>query len=160
MAHYLQQLLQMRGPLFGIGLKKLEQATGNSGIDTKLIGDIHERAYAVMRRLGLDPKNTTSRELWAALQGKYPKDTLKDTDYVGLMTVDGVMSFNSDDARRNKNCDFAERTVSAMQQALAGEIVARYQATGRNTRMHIKALVQESGMMKLDLQDKQKGEIR
>lgn len=157
MARYLQQLLQASDPLFSIGLNKLEQATGDAGIDVKLIGDIHEQAYGVMRRLGLDPKNTTSKELWAALHGKYPKDTLKQSAYVGLVTVDGVVSFNENDVKRNKNHSFAERTTDAMRQALADEIAKRYQATGRETYAHIKALMDESGMQTLNLQDKQKG---
>lgn len=158
MAQYLQQLLQARDPLFSIGLKKLEQATGNMGIDVKLIGDIHERAYAVMRRLGLDPKNTTSRELWVALHGKYPKDTLKQTAYVGLVTVDGVVSFNENDVKRNKNHGFSERTIDALRQSLADEIARRYLAAGNETCEHIMALMRESGIETFNLQHKQKGE--
>lgn len=158
MARYLQQLLQANDPLFSIGLKKLEQATGNSGIDVKLIGDIHEQAYAVMRRLGLDPKNTTNKELWTALHGKYPKDTLKHTSYVGLVTVDGVISFNENDVKRNKNHSFAERTTDAMRQSLADEIAKRYLATARETYEHVQTLMRESGIQTLNLQHKQGGE--
>lgn len=157
MAHYLQQLLQADDPLFSIGLNKLEQATGNRGIDVKLIGDIHERAYAVLRRLGLDPKNTTNKELWAALHGKYPKDTLKHSAYVGLVTIDGVVSFNENDVKRNKNHGFAERTSDSMRQALASELAERYLATGRDTYEHIKALMKESGIDTFSLQHKQEG---
>lgn len=158
MAGYLQQLIQTDSPLFGIGLKKLEQATGNQGIDAKLVGNIHERAYAVLRRLGLDPKNTTNKELWAALHGKYPKDTLRNADYVGLVTIDGVVSFNQNDVKRNKNHSFAERSTDAMRQALAEEIAKRYLATGRETQGHIETVMNESGIQTLSLQRKQKGE--
>lgn len=76
MARYLQQLLGAREPLFSAGLQKLERATGNTGIDAKLIGDIHERAYVAMRQLGLDPKDTTTKELWQALGGSNAKQAL------------------------------------------------------------------------------------
>lgn len=158
MAKYLQQLLQANEPLFTVGLKKLEQATGNRGIDVKLIGDVHERAYAVLRRIGLDPANTTSKELWAALHGRYPKDTLRDTDYVGLVTVDGVVSFNKNDVKRNKNRSFNERTADSMRQSLADEIAKRYLATGRQTYEHIETMMHESGIQTLNLQRKQEGE--
>lgn len=157
MATYLQQLLGARDPLFNIGIKKLEQATGNTGIDAKLIGDIHGQAYAVMRRLGLDPANTTNKELWAALHGKYAKDTLKQTEYAGLVTVDGVVSFNQNDVKRNKNHTFAERTTDAMRQALADELAQRYMATGRQTFAHIKTMMDESGIQTLNLQHLQGG---
>ncbi len=160
MANYLQQLLQANDPLFSIGLKKLEQATGNNGIDVKLIGDVHERAYAVMRRIGLDPKNTTNKELWVALHGKYPKGTLKATAYVGLVTVDGVISFNENDVKRNKNHSFADRTTDAMRQSLVDEIANRYLATGRDTYEHIKTLMAESGIMTFNLQNKHGGETK
>lgn len=155
MAKYLQQLLHATDPLFTIGMQKLERATGNSGIDVKLIGDIHERAYDVMRRLGLDPKNTTTKELWQTLHGKYPKGVLKNTAYVGLVTVDGVISFNENDVKRNKNHSFADRTTDAMKQSLADEIAKRYLATGRETYAHIESLMRESGIQTLNLQHNQ-----
>lgn len=155
MAKYLQQLLQASDPLFTIGMKKLELATGGRGIDVGLIGDIHERAYGVMRDLGLDPKNTTTKELWLALHGKYPKGTLKNTAYVGLVTVDGVISFNENDVKHNKNHSFADRTADAMKQSLAGEIAKRYLATGRETYTHIEALMSESGIRTFNLQHNQ-----
>lgn len=157
MAHYLGQLLQVDTPLFAIGMQKLEQATGNTGIDTKLIGDIHEKAYAVMRKLGLDPQNTTNRELWTALHGEYPKNTLQGSEYAGLVTVDGVVSFNKNDVSRNKNRAFGERTTEALQQALVKEITERYLATGRETMPHVEQLLKESGITTMNLQHRQKG---
>ena len=157
MARYLQQLLDAKEPLFSHGLQKLEQATGNSGIDTKLIGDIHALAYEVMRSIGLDPKDTTTRELWAALHGRTPKGLFKNTAYVGLITVDGVVSFNENDVKRNKNRAFGERTADAMRQSLAQEIKKRYQASGRETAAHVKALMADAGIATLNLEKTKKG---
>ena len=158
MAKYLQQLLDAKEPLFTHGLSHLEKATGNTGIDTRLIGDIHEKAYAVMRKLGLDPQDTTTKELWAALHGKYPKDTLKNTAYVGLVTVEGVVSFNENDVKRNKNRGFEDRTSDAMKQALVEEIRRRYLAVSRQVREHIKVLMDDAGIKTLNLDDEPKGE--
>ena len=160
MANYLQQLLGAKEPLFSAGLAKLERATGARGVDTKLIGDIHERAYAAMRQLGLHPADTTSKELWMALHGKYPASILSNTDYVGLVTVDGVVSFNANDVKRNRNRSFSDRTCDAMRQALVHELQSRYQATGRDTSGHIEALVQDAGMTTFNLQANRKVEKR
>ena len=157
MARYLQQLLDAKEPLFSHGLTRLEKATGNTGIDARLIGDIHEKAYAVMRKLGLDPSDTTTKELWAALQGRYPKDTLKSTPYVGLVTVDGVVSFNENDVKRNKNHGFSERTSDAMRQALVTELQRRYSAANGSVSAHVKELMADSGIQTLSL-DQNPGE--
>lgn len=158
MAKFLQQLLDAKEPLFSHGLTHLEKATGNTGIDARLIGDIHEKAYAVMRKLGLDPKDTTLKELWAALHGTFPKGTLKDTAYVGLVTVDGVVSFNENDVKRNKNHTFEERTSDAMKQALVQEIRIRYIAASGEVSAHIKELMDDAGIKTLNLDDRRKGE--
>ncbi len=157
MANYLQQLLGAREPLFSAGLKWLEQATGNRGIDAKLIGDIHEAAYMAMRSMGLDPKDTTSRELWTALQVTYPKATLKNATFAGLVTVDGVVSFNANDVKRNKNHSFADRTTDSLRQELALELKKRYESTGRDTSAHISELMQDAGIKTLNLQQKPGG---
>lgn len=158
MAKYLQQLLDAKEPLFSHGLMHLEKATGNTGIDARLVGDIHERAHAVMRKLGLDPNDTTTKELWAALHGKYPRDTLKHTTFVGLVTSDGVVSFNENDVKRNKNRGFDDRTRDAMRQALVQEIRTRYSAASPHVSAHVKALMDDADIKTLNLDDRQKGE--
>ena len=63
MTHYLQKALQSDESLLRHGLKELEKSTGDSGVDTRLIADILEKAHSVMRGLGLDTSDTTGREL-------------------------------------------------------------------------------------------------
>ena len=50
MAKKLQTLLGNDHPLFIANIADLERASGNSGIDVKLIADVTEKAHAVMRR--------------------------------------------------------------------------------------------------------------
>ena len=45
---------------------QLEKTTGASGVDTRLIADITERAHTIMRQLGLDVRDTTCEELYYA----------------------------------------------------------------------------------------------
>lgn len=70
MAHLLRDLLDAKEPLFSLSLKQLEEASGKQGVDTKLIGDIIEKTHEATRRLGLDHKDTTGRELYHALLAK------------------------------------------------------------------------------------------
>jgi hypothetical protein len=70
MATFLRDLLDAKEPLFSLSLKQLEQASGNKGVDTALLGDIIEKAHASMRELGLDHKDTTGPELYHALTAK------------------------------------------------------------------------------------------
>lgn len=157
MAHYIQQLLKAKEPLFSHGLKQLERAAGNPAIDAKLIGDIHERAYAVLRKLGLDPSDTTREELWAALHGRLPKDTLGKSAYGGLIFAGSIISFNEHDVRANKKVAFKDRTTSNMRQAIAQELVKRYKKTGRVTDSQVKEWLTDAGVKERDLKDNEKG---
>ncbi len=67
---FLRDLLDAEEPLFDRSLEELEKVSHKPGVDTKLIGDIHQKATAAIRSLGLDEKDTTGPELYAALNNK------------------------------------------------------------------------------------------
>lgn len=67
MSRLLSQALGASEPLFSIMVADLERATGNHGIDVRLTASILQKAHVHMRELGLDPSDTTGRELYAAL---------------------------------------------------------------------------------------------
>lgn len=46
---------------------RLERASGQPGIDVRLTGEIYGRTHMKMRELGLDPNDTTAKELYHAL---------------------------------------------------------------------------------------------
>jgi hypothetical protein len=83
MAKFLQQLLDAEEPIFSQALKQLEKASGNSGADVRLIADITEKAHKNMRELGLDPADTTSDELYRALDAKVAADNERVTKIIG-----------------------------------------------------------------------------
>ena len=157
MARYLQKLLNAKEPLFSAGLKKLEQATGNRGVDVRLIGDIQTKAHVIMRQLRLDPADTTTKELYGALHGTLPKSVLKDSQYVGYISKDSVISFNANDVKRNKNRVFVERTLDALRQNLAAELHRRYVAANPQVEARITELLTDAGIKTLKLDDKKKG---
>lgn len=135
MSKYLQSILSAadNSPVFSAGLSQLEKMTGNKGVDTRLIADVLEKAHAVMRKLGLDTKDTTGSELYYGLigsvkNGKF-EDLLSDTDYVLLKIEGQIISFNLIDVIENAhhNLSFKDQSLEHGQRSLRGEIFGRYQ---------------------------------
>ena len=71
---FLRDLLDAKEPLFDESLKQLEAASHKQGVDAALAGEIHQKAALAMKRLKLDPKDTTGRELYHALNALVKKD--------------------------------------------------------------------------------------
>jgi hypothetical protein len=67
MTRVLSELLNAEEPLFGMAIKRLEQASGNTSVDVRLTAEIIGKVHMKMRALGLDPSDTTGRELYRAL---------------------------------------------------------------------------------------------
>jgi len=132
MAKFLQTVLDAKEPMFSVGLTSLEKATGNSGVDTRLIADIIERSHHIMRKLGLDPRDTTGRELYFALLSAAKHDELEslfsESDYALILIDDKIMSFNLIDMIENSHHElsFDRQIVSHGQRSLRGELVGRY----------------------------------
>lgn len=49
-------------------IRRLEHRVGNPGVDIRLTADIHAQIHLKIRALGLDPHDTSSQELYVALQ--------------------------------------------------------------------------------------------
>lgn len=69
MARVLSQLLGAGEPIFSASIQHLEAATGNTGIDVRLVADIVTKSHIAMKSLGLDNRDTTGPELYHALLG-------------------------------------------------------------------------------------------
>jgi hypothetical protein len=83
MAKFLRDLLDAEEPIFSASIDQLEKASGRPGADVRLITDITEKAHDRMRRLGLDPSNTTGREFYQALLSRIADDNERVTKLVG-----------------------------------------------------------------------------
>jgi ribokinase len=153
MAKFLQQLLNIDEPLFTSGMLQLEKATGESGVDTRLIADMTHAAHDVMRQLGMDTSDTTAEELYGALvtcvkRGIFDQ-MLIDTDYV-LMTInDQIISFNIIDVIENAHHElsFDKRIYSHGQRSLRGEIVARYLEHPQTTEEATRSIAAGIGLL-------------
>ena len=149
MAKFLQDLLGAKDPLFSASLQKLERATGQTGVDVKLIGDITHHAHAVMRKLGLDPADTTKEELENALnahadnEGMYEK-----TAYAGLVIDGKVISFNQADIGENAKhaLGHGRNSVDHMQCELSKEIIHRYTGVAGTDVTTVEQFLKDAGI--------------
>ena len=154
MARYLQQLLDAKEPMFSTTLRQLESMTGNKGVDVAYIADITTRAHTVMRRLGLDPGDTTEIELYRALNAHAgDRELYSNTDDVGLSYAGRVISFNYDDIRENTTRTYEQRTTMHMKCQLQHGLMARYVAADGDDEVTIEELVSQAGMAVCDMTD-------
>lgn len=132
MARFLQKLLDANEPVFSAGLTQLEKATGNSGIDIRLIADVIEKSHHIMRKLGLDINDTTGHELYLSLMSVVKRgeaeSLLVDYDYVMIIIDHKIISFNLIDVIENSHhqLPFEKQIISHGKRSLRGELVSRY----------------------------------
>lgn len=90
MAKILRDLLDAEEPVFSLSLRQLEQASGQKGVDVKLIAEIAQKMHSKTAELGLDPDDTSPRELYRALLAKIENDNERVTAIVGGTDSDNV----------------------------------------------------------------------
>ena len=152
MANFLQDILGTDHPLFVRTISELEKASGHAGIDTRLIADITAKAHETMRRLRIDPADTSSKELFLALnasvQTGQADEVLADTHFVLLRFDDGPVSFNLQDVIENVHHDipFDQRVVGHAQRHLRAEIVRRYAEHDRTDHKMVHAMAHDAGL--------------
>ena len=155
MARVLKDLLANNHPLFLMNISRLEKATGNAGIDVRLIGEIADKANQIMRELGLDPANTTEDELYMALNSLIRRDEsrahelLGEASYVLVNVGSGPISFNLIDVINNSHhgLPYQKRVVAHAQRKLRAEFVRRYAEHERTHNDTVHTIAREIGMM-------------
>lgn len=147
MAKFLQDLLDAKEPMFSTALRHLERAAGESSVDVRLISDIIAKAHVVMRRIGLDPADTTRIELYNALVSHAKHEELfADTTFVGLVYDGQVISFNYADVQTNSSQSFDNRTTEQMQCMLQHELVRRYSVHARTDDRSVEQFARDAGL--------------
>lgn len=155
MARILKDLLANNHPLFLMNVSRLEKATGNAGIDVRLIGEISDKANRTIRELGLDPANTTASELYMALNALVRRDEMRarkllvDTTYVLANLGSGPISLNILDIINNSHHGlvYEKRSVAHAQRKLRAELVRRYAEHERTHVDTVYTIAREVGMM-------------
>jgi len=90
MSKFLRDLLDAEEPLFSKALLQLEEVSGRSGADTKLIGDITQMAHESLRQLGLNGVTATGEEVYYALNARVEEDIKRLTRVIGAKESDDV----------------------------------------------------------------------
>lgn len=124
----LSRLLGRNDVMFTLTLEDLEKTTGRQGIDVRLVGDILHNSHRVIRRLGLDGRDTTPLELYNALRVNDDDELLRDTEFAGIFFEGECISFNAKDIKDDEinGTHFKHRSLVYMHEALKEEITRRY----------------------------------
>lgn len=153
MAKKLSILLNAKEPLFTTSLRQLEGLTGHRAIDISYLADVMARAHQVMRRIGLDPADTTEKELYAALNAHVDDNQLFiRTDDVGLLFgKNRIISFNHEDVIENSTKIYEQRTVRHMRCEMKHALTSRYVSADSDDEVMISEIVAESGLDQCEL---------
>jgi len=90
MSKFLRDLLDAEEPTFTASIRQLEDISGKTGADTKLIGDITGMAHENLRQLGLNPAASTGEEVYNALLGRVEADIKRLTKIIGANESEDV----------------------------------------------------------------------
>jgi hypothetical protein len=74
MSKMISELLGAEEPLFSNAIKQLERISGNPSVDVRLTAEILGKARLKTKELGLDPDDTTPKELYYGLLSKVKED--------------------------------------------------------------------------------------
>lgn len=151
MARTLKDLLDSDHPLFAMNIARLEKASGSSGIDTRLVGEIFEQGFQSLRMLGLDPSDSTSHEVYMALRAAASRPDLEQVFAVPYALVnfgDGPVSLNPHDIVENAHHELAfdDRSVAHGQRALRCELIRRYAEHDRTSNSLVHELTRDMGV--------------
>jgi sugar/nucleoside kinase (ribokinase family) len=151
MGGMLAKLLGNDHPRFAVTLEEFERASGNSGIDARLVADTTETAHRVMRGIGLDPVDTSAKELYLALNALIERGVttpLEATPFTLLEIDDHLISFNLIDVIENSHhhLSIEDRRVDHAQRRLRAEIIRRYAEHERTSTEMIEQQAKEIGL--------------
>src|SRR5487761_1081413 len=90
MTRFLSEALEAKEPYFRQGLTNLEASNGNPSTDIRFSHEIMNNTAKKLNELGLDPKDTTPKELFEALKQRAKEDDLKLVKYLRTLAANNV----------------------------------------------------------------------
>lgn len=148
-----RQLANLLGdsPKVRIAVNDLRRMTGDDS-DVRLLAEILARAHSILRALGLDPRDTTGKEVYQALMAAAPRIEqtawAKASDWV-MMDFDGqIISFHPIDVVENYHHQLPydkQRTTNG-KKGLGYEITRRYKKHPRTHDDAVRRVVCEGGI--------------
>ncbi len=118
MSKMLSDLLGATEPMFSLALKQLEAASGNPSADVRLTTEIMGKVRLKTQELGLDPDDTTGKELYHALlnliqkQDEHLVKQIGGSDPTDVATLMPLMKKAWEDVKTNKNCWVLKHSVA------------------------------------------------
>lgn len=118
MSRLISDLLGATEPMFSIAVRQLEQASGKPGVDVRLTAEIIGLVQLKTREIGLDPRDTTGKELYHALIAHLKKNDEQLAKAIGCGDAEDVaalMPLMKDAAERVKiprSCWVLKRSVA------------------------------------------------
>lgn len=89
MSKFLRDLLDAEEPVFTLALRDLETATGQMGVDARLVGEISAETRLAMKELGLGV-DATAQEVYFALLARIKEDNKRIAKIVGGNDPDDI----------------------------------------------------------------------
>ncbi len=90
MGKFLKELLNAEEPLFTQSIRELEKASGSHAADVKLVGDILATAHDRMRKMKLDPSDSTGKEVYQALMNRVAIDNIRLAKVIGATEPENI----------------------------------------------------------------------
>lgn len=90
MSKLISELLNATEPMFSLAIQQLEKISGKPGVDTRLTAEIIGQVKIKTAELGLDPDDTTGKELYAALLAKVRKNDEQLAKHLGAKDHENV----------------------------------------------------------------------
>lgn len=118
MSRILRDMLDAEEPQFSLSLRQLEVASGQSGMDVRLIGEIARKMNQGIRHIGLDPADSTDREVYRAMLAQIQLDNQRVCEIIGGKNPDDVremiplMIAAVEKTKINKGCWALKRSVA------------------------------------------------
>jgi hypothetical protein len=118
MSRLISKLLGASEPAFSMALKQLEQITNRQGIDVRLTAEISNKVRYAVGQFGLDPYDTTAKELYHCLMNKIKVDDERFVRLIGGQPggnptdlVEPVIK-NLDNLNLSKKCWVIKKSVA------------------------------------------------
>lgn len=134
-----------------VAVSELRRMAGDDS-DVRLITEILARAHSIIRALGLDPADTTGKEVYQALMAAAPRiDQIawaRASDWV-MMDFDGqIISFHPVDIVENYHhqLPYGQHCIESGKRGLGYEITRRFSAHPRTHTPTVERVVCEGGI--------------
>lgn len=134
-----------------VAVSELRRMAGDDS-DVRLITEILARAHSIIRALGLDPADTTGKEVYQALMAAAPRIDqtawARASDWV-MMDFDGqIISFHPVDIVENYHhqLPYGQHRIESGKRGLGYEITRRFSAHPRTHTPTVERVVCEGGI--------------